>query len=92
MNALKATVLHLRPSLYLFLGRNVWLANMAAMNDIERKQVEKVQQDIVNLSPGQIEVLRAWVISSYDVRGNWLAHNYDDVPGFGFLNKHKRSE
>lgn len=58
------------------------------MNDIERKQVEKVQQDIVNLSPGQIEVLRAWMIASYDVRGQWIAHNYDDVKGFEFLKKH----
>ena len=60
------------------------------MNDMERKEVEQLQQQIVGLSPGQVETLRAWVISCYDVRGKWIAHNYDDVKGFAFLNKHKK--
>lgn len=47
------------------------------MNDIESKQLERLQEQIVGLSPGQIEVLRAWIISSYDVRGNWEQYAMD---------------
>lgn len=59
------------------------------MNKHEIEQVEKRQEQIVALSPGQIEVLRSWIIGSYDVRGNWAAHNYNDVKGFEFLKKRK---
>lgn len=39
------------------------------MNKHELVQVEKLEEQIVALSPGQIEVLRTWIISCYDVRG-----------------------
>ena len=57
------------------------------MNKTEIAEIERLQAQIVALSPGQIEVLRAWIISCYDVRGAWMAHNYDDVRGFDFLKK-----
>lgn len=56
------------------------------MNKAELAQVEKLQEQIVALAPGQIEVLQAWAISSYDVRGNWVQYT-QDVPGFEFLRK-----
>lgn len=57
------------------------------MNKDEIAQVGRLQERIDKLSPGQREVLRAWIMSCYDVRGNWIANNYDDVKGFDFLKK-----
>lgn len=39
---------------------------------------ESRQRGIDGMTPGQREVLRAWVVTSYDVRGNWVRYNPED--------------
>lgn len=57
------------------------------MNKAEMSKSKSCRNKLCPLRPAKLKYYRAWIIGSYDVRGTWVAHNYDELPGFEFLKK-----